>query len=358
MSLSSGGGAVNAPYEASVVREFLTKRSIAAMEAALPVDYAAVAATCGAAPNANAVVDFRISSINWMAHFLQSGKFSLSTANLFSELFDRHLSACASRPPVSRRDSLARVLRDDACMVTFVLVLAKLCIAYNEDKSLRVSTADVLRYLPPGAARKPDRGEFRRTTMDVLDSIGYSFWPAESPKRAFEALLKRLLDARFRVRGRADALTRLALPIYCRYLYDVVHADYALLRCATESSLIGAALYLAVLHWPSNYAACASAREETGVPAPAFPHARDLAADPRVVDWCRGVRDAMFGPSGADMNAATERALRRLELDTRGTFYAGSKLVERYSMEEAGRVSRVGFPSLEFFRVHKLLFGS
>ena len=109
-----------------------------------------------------------------------------------------------------------------------------------------------------------------------------------------------------------------------------------------------------MLHWPSNYAACASARDGGASPSPSFPRARDLAADQRVAEWCRGVRDAMFGSSGADMNAATEAALRRLEADTRGTFYADGKLVERYSKEEAGRVSRVGFPSLEFFRVHKL----
>ena len=350
-------------YEADVMRSFFETHGRGTV--AIPEDYAAIASRCGAAANETAVSRFRLNSINWVAHFLQSGGFSLSTANLFAEVFDRYLSECAARkPPARRRESLARSLKDDACMVTFVLVLAKLCIAYNEDRSLRVSTADVLRYLPSGASRRPDPGEFRRASLDVLTATDYAFWPTGSPKRAFEVTLKRLVDARFRVGsggassvrgGKGEALAKLALPIYCRYLYDLIHMDYALMRRACEADLVAAALYLAALHWPVNYVACAAAKDGRPCARPRFRGADELSADPAAAEWCRGVCSAFYRSSLADMNAAAESVVRRLEADTRGTFYGDSKVAERYSREDAGRVARLGFPTHAFFRSHKMV---
>lgn len=306
--------------------------------------------------NYASLVRYRYNTINWASDFYRAHELSTSTTVTFIELFDKYVSFSAMK---NEHLKLKTTFSDDTLMVMLSVVLTKLAMEYNEDRNFRLTSADVNR-LAGGANRRGQveneanrrlvtRDQFMECERDVLNTVEFRLWDAQSMKATFEMFVS-IISSMF---GYANVKERAVFPYYCRYVYDVLQLDYEVLASQGASAFLACCLYLSKLHWPTNYLqvllcndatveACYDASRQTTPP----PHCTTPA-------WFSTICDA-FEINPMDLNIACERLMQMVARNSGGHYYKASQIARRYDSVEVGCANRIGMPSLEFFVTHRI----
>lgn len=324
--------------------------------------------------NPDTIVQYRLNSINWASHYFEMRKFSMSTASLYVDIFDRYMANTflrnARQPDTSpNRCGIRWFFKNTAEMTCTSILLVRLLMKYNEDRPYLLTNEDVNKYLPD--ASMISKVDFMKKERLVLMALDFKFFDESSPK----TILEMFISIFPHMLGYKDTMERVIFPFYCRFVFDALRLCYPVMAEYGARDVLMCCIYLSKLCWPENY--CEIIKKRKSSPPASQPESgnnemcRDRCPTPEKIfrrvcnlskeTWVCNIMDA-FGIEYEELNAKTYSILARFydfrgyasktsitHINETGNPYADCNMIVKYRETEVGCVGNIGFPTLEEF---------
>jgi hypothetical protein len=351
----------------------------------IPCDYVHRLAAACALP-AFKIMQFRYNSINWASHYYTVHRFSLSTTSVFIDLFDRYMS---NLTVMDHGCDIAHSIFDNSSnMIILPIVITRIAMNINEDKTYRLTSVDVNRYLSLSDSQQLTTMDFVNQERAVLMTLNFKLYDFSSLLTIREALIAKLPI----VCGYRSPHEEPLFSSYCRFVIDVTQLCYAVCSSYAPLDVATVCIYIAYVWWPKNYVRivqhASQQHQQQGQqqPTPSSPGAQQHDHDvvplrikkdaaslrhlcalvdcsiPRLNDIARDVLDRVWSveqptyasPHGSTGNVSAGASTNEMHSDTRETLSCIiSYVAQKYNDDGAGCVNMIGYPTKSEFEMYK-----
>lgn len=309
------------------------------------------------------LAQFRYNSINWASHYYTVHRYSLTTTSVFIDLFDRYMSNLVGAE--NGRAVVHDIFTNSSNMIILPIVLTRIAMGINEDKTYRLTSVDVNRFLSSSDARQLTKMDFVNQERTVLMTLNFKLYDFSSLLTVREALISKLPL----LCGCRSPHEEPLFSSYCRYVVDVTQVCYAVCSRYAPLDVAAVCIYIAYVWWPKNYVRiiqCASQQHQHQLPCVSStlsPHQHEPVVPQRVKKESSSIHHlcTLVDCSLARLNDMARDVLDQVWseeqprscVSTETLSCIVSYVAQKYKDDDAGCVSMIGYPTQAEFDMYK-----